>query len=288
MNCTNDFFDGFRYNGYRYLYLCLPCLSEGTDRVPQAKEGKKMGGISGLNAGQIQQSYQTGKTNAPADTKATKSKYGNTVGEPKLSEKAQKYYDELKKKYGDVDFVLSDNASADTAVQQANENGFAQTGRTMVLLTEDEIEKMASDEDVRDTYEKVIGDADGQIAKFKEQLGDVAGVVSYGVTIGDDGEANFFAVVDKALAKQQERIKEAKQQAKEAATAEEKAAREKEAKALEEEKEAAGEAEDIYSVNGVSVEDLMAQIKDLNLGWKMESVRTPEEMLVGQNFDIKF
>ena len=248
-----------------------------------------MGGISGLSSGQITQTYQAAKPNNTAETKAAKNgKYGNTVGEPKLSEKAQKYYDELKAKFGDVDFVLSDNATeAGDALTKANESGFAQTGRTMVLLTEEEIEKMASDDEVRDTYEKVIGDADGQMAKFKENLGDMAGVVSLGVTVGEDGEVNFFAVVDKALAKQQERLKEAREQAKEAA-AEEKAQKEKEAKEIEAEKEAEGEAEDIYSVVAASIEDLITKIKDLNLGFRVEGVRSPEEMVVGQNFDIKF
>ncbi len=248
-----------------------------------------MGGITGLSSGQITQTYQAAKPNNTSESKAVKNgKYGNTVGEPKLSEKAQKYYDELKQKFGDVDFVLSDNATeASDALTKANENGYAQTGRTMVLLTEEEIEKMASDEEVRNTYEGVIGDAEGQMAKFKESLGDMAGVVSLGMTVGDDGEVNFFAVVDKALAKQQERLKEAREQAKEAA-AEEKAQKEKEAKEIEEEKEAEGEAEDIYSVNAASIEDLIAKIKELNLGFRVEGVRAPEEMLVGQNFDIKF
>ncbi|MDE7207465.1 MAG: hypothetical protein K2N90_09985, partial [Lachnospiraceae bacterium] len=31
---------------------------------------------------------------------------GRTVGNPMLSEKAAKYYEELKKKYGNMDFIL--------------------------------------------------------------------------------------------------------------------------------------------------------------------------------------
>ena len=31
---------------------------------------------------------------------------GMTVGEPELSEKAQKYYEQLRRKYGNMDFVL--------------------------------------------------------------------------------------------------------------------------------------------------------------------------------------
>ena len=31
---------------------------------------------------------------------------GKTIGDPKLSKEAQKYYEKLKKKYGNYDFIL--------------------------------------------------------------------------------------------------------------------------------------------------------------------------------------
>ena len=41
------------------------------------------------------------------EEKVTESKdLGKTIGDPKLSKEAQKYYEKLKKKYGNYDFIL--------------------------------------------------------------------------------------------------------------------------------------------------------------------------------------
>ena len=45
--------------------------------------------------------------------------YGQTIGKPQLSEKAQKYYEELKKKYGDMDFILVSSDMKEVAKAQA-------------------------------------------------------------------------------------------------------------------------------------------------------------------------
>ena len=44
---------------------------------------------------------------------------GKTIGEPKLSEKAQKYYESLQKKYGNMDFILVSKDMKETAQAQA-------------------------------------------------------------------------------------------------------------------------------------------------------------------------
>ena len=62
----------------------------------------------------------TNSTNAVANTYAAKEtkqadevkKYGvtgKTIGQPKLSENAKKYYEELKSKYQNMDFILVSN-----------------------------------------------------------------------------------------------------------------------------------------------------------------------------------
>ena len=48
----------------------------------------------------------TGKTSETAQTRGKTEDYGRTIGQPELSEKAQKYYEQLKKKYGNYDFIL--------------------------------------------------------------------------------------------------------------------------------------------------------------------------------------
>ena len=68
---------------------------------------------------------------------------GKTIGEPKLSKEAQKYYDKLKKKFGNYDFILvSEDQKANA---QANAGKYANNIKTVVLIDEDKIEKMASE-----------------------------------------------------------------------------------------------------------------------------------------------
>jgi len=50
--------------------------------------------------------YQNILNENKTDTQKKSSEYGRTVGNPELSDTAKKYYDELKKKYGNYDFIL--------------------------------------------------------------------------------------------------------------------------------------------------------------------------------------
>ena len=52
------------------------------------------------------------KTKPAAKTNKT---YGKQIGNPQLSEKAQKYYEQLKKKYSNMEFILvsADQKEAD-------------------------------------------------------------------------------------------------------------------------------------------------------------------------------
>ena len=78
---------------------------------------------------------------------------GKTIGEPELSDKASKYYEDLKKKYSNMDFVLVSRDQKEFAKAQAGK--FANPGKMVVLIDEDKIEKMAEDEN----YRKQIGRA---------------------------------------------------------------------------------------------------------------------------------
>ena len=48
----------------------------------------------------------TGKTSNFSKTDKNGKITGKTIGQPKLSEKAAKYYEQLKKKYSNMDFIL--------------------------------------------------------------------------------------------------------------------------------------------------------------------------------------
>ena len=79
--------------------------------------------------------------------KKTRVATGKTIGKPELSEKAQKYYEQLKKKYGDMDFILVEPKLKEQA--EANAAAYASPNKTVVLIDSDKIERMAEDEEYR-------------------------------------------------------------------------------------------------------------------------------------------
>ena len=86
------------------------------------------------------------------ETSVKKANYGKTVGEPKLSDKAASYYEELKQKYSKMDFVLVSKDKKDQARLMAS--SFANPHKTVVLIDEEKIEKMAEDESERQKGER--------------------------------------------------------------------------------------------------------------------------------------
>ena len=72
---------------------------------------------------------------------------GKTIGQPKLSENAKKYYEELKSKYQNMDFILVSNDMKEMA--KVNAGSFANPQKMVVLIDEEKIERMATDEQYR-------------------------------------------------------------------------------------------------------------------------------------------
>ena len=85
---------------------------------------------------------QTSNTQASDKTNTKKTKVGGAViGTPELSDKAKKYYEQLKKKYSNMDFIL---VSKDKKAEaQANAGRYANANRMVVLIDTEKIERMA-------------------------------------------------------------------------------------------------------------------------------------------------
>lgn len=218
-----------------------------------------------------------------ADKKAKVS--GQTVGKPQLSEKAQKYYDELKKKYGDMDFILVSKDMKDAAKAQAGSYG--KPGRTVVLIGEDEIERMASDDNFRKKYEGIITNARNQIAQLKDGLEKSgAKVDSFGIQVNDNGTATLFATLEKNSAAQKERIeKGAEKKAAQRQTDKKAAARKKAETDLEDKRTES--QQDTITFTGNTVEELLKKIYDYDIMTRSDNVQTDAEKLVGQSFDLR-
>ena len=103
-----------------------------------------------------------------AKTEQKSSEYGKTIGEPKLSDDAKRYYDQLKKKYGNYDFILVSKDEKENA--KANVSKYANRIKTVVLIDEEKIEKMATDKNFRKKYEDILSGVSSQLQQLKRNL----------------------------------------------------------------------------------------------------------------------
>lgn len=223
---------------------------------------------------------------------------GKTIGEPQLSEKGAKYYEQLKAKYGNYDFILvskDQKANAErNAAQYANKN------KTVVLIDDEKIEKMASDPEYRKKYENILSGAQSQIKQLAKSLGNTAGVKGYGIKVNDNGASSFFAAVDKNAAANYK----AQQKRMAKKTAEKKEAKKKASKKEEEERlerlrdknrgekvdrddYEISEDEDIEIVTAGSIDELIKKIQDMNYASMSDYVMTDAERAVGGHFDYR-
>ena len=265
------------------------------NNYPTQKTGKAQGtakkpGIYELDeSGRIKGELQQGGVKSTAN-------YGATIGKPQLSEAGAKYYEELKKKFGKMDFVLVSKDMVDIAKQQASSYG--NKNRMVVLIDEEKIEKMASDENFRKQYEGLITKAQTAMPQLQQMMQNNPNVKTIGMQVGSDGRASFFAVMDKSAQSMQKKIEEKRAAKKEAAKVEAK----KEAKAKQKEKleksradkaekaeklKEGNEEEDYEILMADSIEELLQKIGDWNFAFKSDTTETPEESFIGHNVDSK-
>ena len=197
-----------------------------------------------------------------------------------LSDSATKLLKELKKTYGNTDFIVADYETDEEAA------AYLSRGRAKysVLITPDELEKMAADESVKNENLKVLDDAFKKLDQMKEKLGEKGQEVSrLGISIGSDGEVSYFAELEKVSEKQRERIEENRESNREKAREEMKETARKKMDELQGRGTAAMPGREPLkrtSVRASSVEELMEKIGQVN--WD----EVPEEVIPsGHRFD---
>ena len=210
---------------------------------------------------------------------------GKTIGQPKLSEKAQKYYDELKSKYQNLDFVLVSKDMKEMA--KANASSFANPNKMVVLIDEEKIERMAEDEQFRKKYEGIIASAGTKLPELKQALGNTSGVKGFGMQVNDDGSTSFFAVMQKSFDAQAERIEKIRAEKKEEKRLAEKKADRKEWEERLNEKRAANRASRDEVITANSIEELIQKIDEYNFSFRADTVQTETEKYVGTTIDFK-
>lgn len=287
---------------------------EGKSQIFHGRKGIIMSEISNnsaLNSYAADYSYRTEynrktdnnkKTDGTKETDKTAKKSrvsGRMIGDPVLSDKAKKYYEQLKAKYSNMDFIL---VSPEQKEEAESKKGMYQSSKELIVLIDsDKIEKMAEDEEYRAKYEGILSNATSQLSQMKDSLGSKAdSVSSFGMTFDDNGNASFFAVVDKSLAAQKERIADKKEAAAEEKKKAQKKTQEKRAEERKADradknkkmdsadktnsKEKSSDADKV-TVSASSWEELLKKIDNVIYESRADSVLTKEEKAVGQSFD---
>jgi hypothetical protein len=168
----------------------------------------------------------------------------------------------------------------------------------VVLIDEDKVERMATDENYRKQYEAIISNASSGVSQLKasiESSGLGSRVQGYGMQVNDGGTSSFFAVLKKSSADQKARIEKKAEEKKAEKKAAEKKAEEKKAEKKAEEKKAEkkedddtiSDNDDTVTITANSIEELIQKINDYTMAERSDSVQTDYEKTIGQNIDIK-
>ena len=124
--------------------------------------------------------------------------------EDTLSDKAKSYLASLREKYGDYDFVISNNLDASQTVGSEKEYS--------VILTAEEIEQMADDDEYAEKVMGQVGDAVNTLKNLSEtDLGEGVQFSQLSITFDSDGNQKLFAQLEKLSADQKERLEAAKE-----------------------------------------------------------------------------
>lgn len=155
-------------------------------------------------------SEKTGSSRKTADTRKTDRNM------PQLSDKAKSLLQDLKKQYGNMDFIVADYETEEEASSYLSRG----SKEYSVLIDPEELERMAEDEDVKKQNLALLDEAVGKLGEIKEELkeaGKEDEVVSIGVSIGKDGKVSYFAELEKAGERQKEFVEKIREDKKEAA-----------------------------------------------------------------------
>lgn len=245
---------------------------------------------------------------SPIDTSSSlvprKTEYGNTIGDVKLSDKAADYLDKLKSKFHNMEFIT---VSKDMKAQvQQNAASYGNANKMVVLIDEEKLERMATDESYRKKYEGIIAMSQSKMDAAKNSLASTgASIKNFGMSVDSNGKESFFATVEKSQDLQKKRIEKKaaekkEQKAKEKKKAEKKAqeeriqkARDKKAeKTNSEDPQDAEETEIIDDKEYVTFEadsfdKLLSRVRAYSYDLSASKVMTDAERMLGTQVDYK-
>lgn len=150
------------------------------------------------------ESNRIGAVNASQD-------YGKVIGAPQLSEGGLNYYNELKEKYGNMDFVLVSKDMIDVAKSQLTSYG--NPNKMVVLIDEEKVERMATDKDYRKHYELIIAQAQNG-AFLQRAVASSPSTKKAGINVLDNGAGSFMAACAKSTKEMNKKLEQKRAAAK--------------------------------------------------------------------------
>lgn len=275
----------------------MSTISAGTPAVAESIAAHYNTSKTGKRTDEKTEDLAVTKNEGSKDTVKKTKVNGRTIGSPELTEKAAKYYEELKKKYGNLDFILVSKDQKEYA--KANASKYSNTSKMVVLIDEEKIERMAEDEKFRKQYEGIISQGASGLNQLKSKLANMGlNVKSCGMNVYDNGATSFFATMDQSFKSQNKTAQERLARKKAAKKAEEKKAAKKAEEKKQQEKleegrmerkeireefyESDGEGEVTFTAD--TIEDLISQIENADYLIRRD-IRSSFERQVGQKFD---
>ncbi len=152
------------------------------------------------------------------------SRTNQTAAQPaKLSSRAEKLLQELKKTYSNMDFMVADYETDEEAAAYLSRG----SKEYSVLIDTETLEEMAANQKSKEKYLGILDEATGKLSDLREQLSEEEGqeVARLGISIGKDGSVSYFAELEKMSEKQRERIEKSKEKKKEQSDQAEKTAK---------------------------------------------------------------
>ncbi|MBQ1902329.1 MAG: hypothetical protein II169_07260 [Lachnospiraceae bacterium] len=215
------------------------------------------------------------------------SSLGKTIGNPKLSDKALEYYNKLKEKFHNMDFILVSEDQKQAA--QARAASYGNASKMVVLIDEEKLERMATDASYRDKYEGIIGNAAANLTQVSNKLSSTgSNIAGFGMQVNDNGTTSYFAVLKKSSEAQAKRIEKTKEKHVEEKRKEKKRIEEnqKEERAIEKQNQKKAEKEETVTIKADTMEELIEKVRDQYQIWQTDMVMTKEERAIGQNIDF--
>ena len=240
---------------------------------------------------------------SPIDTKSslvpTKTEIGMTIGDVQLSDKAKDYLGKLQSKFHGMEFIT---VSKDMKAQvQQNAAAYGNANKMVVLIDEEKLERMATDESFRKKYEGIIASSQAKMMQAKMGLSSSgSNVKNFGMSVDSNGKESFFATVGKSQDLQKKRIEKKaaekkEQKIKEKKKAEKKAQEERINKAKDSKAETTKDKDDtdIYEdeefeiIEANSLDDLLSKVQTYSYNNAASRVMTDTERAVGTRVDFK-